>query len=79
MCTTAIYKLYYCILSFSLFKHKANTAELHPKVRPTCLNLNLRDLNTCNTVNTGNIGNIGNNNNTGNTDNTSNRANILYF
>ena len=37
MCTTAIYKLYYCILFFSLSKHKANTAELHPKVRQTCL------------------------------------------
>ena len=36
MCTTAIYKLYYCILFFSLSKHKANTAELHPKVRQTC-------------------------------------------
>ena len=37
MCTTAIYKLYYLILFFSLSKHKANTSELHPKVRQTCL------------------------------------------
>ena len=40
MCTIAIYKLYYCILYFSLSKHKANTAELHPKVRQTCLFVN---------------------------------------
>ena len=51
MCTTAIYKLYYCILSFSLCKHKANTAELHPNVRPTCFN-NV----TCNTLGLGKLG-----------------------
>ena len=39
MCTAAIYKLYYCILFFSLSKHKANTTELHPKVRQTCFSL----------------------------------------
>ena len=39
MCTTAIYKLYHCIIFFSLSKHKANTAELHPKVRQTCSQL----------------------------------------
>ena len=32
MCNTAIYKLYYVILFFSLSEHKANTTELHPKV-----------------------------------------------
>ena len=26
-------------LFFSISKHKANTTELHPKVRQTCLNL----------------------------------------
>ena len=36
MFTTAIYKLYFCIIFISLSKHKANTAELHPKVRQTC-------------------------------------------
>ena len=36
MCTTAIYKLYYGILFFSFSEHKANTTELHPKVRQTC-------------------------------------------
>ena len=36
MCTNAIYKLYYCILFFSLSQHKANTTELHSKVRQTC-------------------------------------------
>ena len=41
MCTTDIYKLYYCILSFSLSKHEANTTELHPKVRPTCFSFML--------------------------------------
>ena len=35
MCTAAIYKHYYCIIFLS--KHKANTTELHPKVRQTCL------------------------------------------
>ena len=41
MCTNAIYKLYYCILFFSLSQHKANTTELHPKVRQTCYSSNL--------------------------------------
>ena len=36
MCNTAISKLYYGILFFSLSEHKANTTELHPKVRQTC-------------------------------------------
>ena len=35
MCNTAIYKLYYGILFFSLSEHKANLTELHPKVRQT--------------------------------------------
>ena len=26
---------------FSMSKHKANTTELHPKVRQTCFNINL--------------------------------------
>ena len=39
MCNTAIYKLYYGILFFSLSEHKANLTELHPKVRQTCTDL----------------------------------------